>query len=95
MSPRDPTNLANHSVSELILGGDWASTECFVETLAAIARQLAGRVRPEERIELEQVAGMCAIDMGAATALWIVATAPLRERCRQAGPRHTDAQLAR
>lgn len=95
MSPRDPTDLAQRTVTELILGGDWASAESFVETLAAIARQLAQRVRPEERLELDQVSGLCAIDMAAATALWIVATAPLRQRCRRPGPRHDDARQAR
>lgn len=86
----DPTDLSQRTVSELILGGDYASAQCHDETLAAVARQVAARARPEERYVLERVASLCAVDMSAAIALWLVATAPLRDRCHRPGPRHGD-----
>lgn len=92
MPTHDPADLAQCSVNQLIIGGDWASAESYDETLAAIARHLAARVRPEERLELEQVADLCAVDMTAATALWNVATAAARGRCGQPGPRHGDPE---
>lgn len=86
----DPTDLSRCTLHELLLGGDWASAQCHDETLAAVARQLARQVRPDERGELEEVARLCAIDMAEATARWSRATAPARERCRRPGPRYDD-----
>lgn len=83
-------DLSRCSIGELIAGGDWAGAHALDETLAAVARQLAGRVRPSERGALEDLARLCAHDLGAATALWLEATAGVRGRCGLAGPRRDD-----
>jgi hypothetical protein len=95
MPPDDPTALSPRPLAELLFGGDWASAHSHGETLAAIARQVARRVRPAERLALEEVARQCEIDMTAATASWIAATAPVRHRCSRPGPRHDDVTLVR
>lgn len=78
MASHNPSDLSRHTIAELIQGGDWAGSEGYEGTLASIAHQIAARVGPEQVPRFHEVARLCATDMGAATALWALATAPVR-----------------
>ncbi len=88
MASHNPSDLSQRSIAELIRGGDWAGAEGFEDTLAAIARQLAAQLRPEQRREFQEVARLCGSDMAAATAHWVAATAPVRTDGRDTTPPH-------
>lgn len=90
MTRSEVIDVTRCSAGELIVSGDWAASHNNTGSLARIARQLATRVRANERDELLRAAGLLECDGGAATAMWYAATAGIRRRDHQPGPRCDD-----
>lgn len=92
MTPyQHPDHLSACSLTELVLGGDWACGQNLTASLGEVARHLALHSRPPDRERLLEVARLCDADeMMAATELWLVATAPLRGGRHAPGPRRDD-----
>lgn len=90
MTPSEVNDVSRYSSRELIVGGDWAVSHNHPGSLALIARQLATRVRAEERDQLFEAARLLERDGSGAAAMWYAATAGIRRRDHQPGPRRDD-----
>jgi hypothetical protein len=74
-----------HSLTALLVGGDWACQRDRPRALAEMARLLAQCVPEPERMELEEVARLAPADMDAAGARWADVTDRIYRNLRYRG----------
>jgi len=74
-----------HSLTALLVGGDWACHRDRPRVLADMARLLAQCVAEPERVELEEVVRLAPIDMAAARERWAEVTERIYRDLRHRG----------